>query len=70
MGVFKILVSVNIIGDSPSFLSASASNNAFIIKVWPGRAIDVVARTFEIGFDQFIIICKGRSFIVEYCIVK
>ena len=50
---------INIIGDSPIFLSASASNNAFIIKVWPGRAIDVVARTFEIGFDQIIIFAKG-----------
>ena len=59
MGVFKILVSVNIIGYSPSFLSASAFLNALIIKMWPGRTIDVVARTFEIGFDQIIIFAKG-----------
>ena len=62
MEVFKILVFVYINGDSPSFLSASASSNAFITEMWPSRTImiDVVVRTSEIIFDQF---CKRRSFI-------
>ena len=62
MGAFKILVFVYINGDSPSFLSTSASSNGFITEMWPSRTImiDVVVRTSEISFDQF---CKRRSFI-------
>ena len=41
---------VRILGDFPSFLSALASNNAFIIKLvkmWPGGAPHVVVRTLR-----------------------
>ena len=61
-GVLKILVLVYIIGDSPSFLSALAFNNAFIIKMWPSGTIDMVVRTLEISFDQFIIILEKEEF--------
>ena len=43
------------LGDFPSFLSALASNNAFIIelvKMWLGEARHVVVRTLKISLDQ------------------
>ena len=44
-------LTVHTIRDFPSFLSAVASNNAFIIKVWPGRTPDVVVGTLKISLD-------------------
>ena len=39
----------------PHFLSALASNNAFIIKLvkmWPGGTLDVVVGTLKISLDR------------------
>ena len=44
---------MHIIGDFLSFLLASASNNAFIIKMWPGGTVDVVVRTLKISFNLY-----------------
>ena len=45
------------IGDFPHFLSALASNNAFIIKLvkmWPGGTLHVVVRTLKISLNRLL----------------
>ena len=44
---------IHIIGDFTSFLSALASNNAFLIKMGPSGTLDVMVRTFKLNLDRF-----------------
>ena len=49
------MFTIRILGDFPSFLSALASNNAFIIKLvkmWSGGTPHVVVGTLKISLDQ------------------
>ena len=49
------LFTVRKIGDFPHFLSASASNNQFrikLVKMWSGRTPHVVVGTLKISLDQ------------------
>ena len=55
------------IGDFPSFLSALESNDAFIIKMWPGRIPDVVVGTLKVSLDQLFF--SQRS-LVECCVMS
>ena len=45
------MFTVHEIEDFPHFLLALASNNQFIVKIWPGRTLYVVVGTLKISLD-------------------
>ena len=46
---------VHKIGDFPHFLSALASNNQFIVKMWSGRTPHVMVGTLKVRLDRLIL---------------